>query len=77
MQAPIDTGSMRSFIRTDIYNIIDYDHLQIKNTDSERCASITGHSLKIEGMASAGVRLIRSKYIYEGNFLISSSIPCD
>ena len=28
-------------------------------------------------MTSAGVRLIRSKYVYEGNFLISSTIPYD
>ena len=77
LQALIDAGSMRSFIRTNVYDVIDYHHVDLKNSDSEQCASITGHFLHLDGMASAQVKLVKSKHMYKGNFLISNDIPYD
>lgn len=64
VHALVDTGSMKSFLRKDIYNIIiDFEGTRI-DTANERCNSITGDSLNIFGKINANVHFTGSRYRY-------------
>ena len=50
--ALIDTGSMKSFIRQDIYNTIDFEGTRLGKVN-EQCKSITGDPLNLSGKLNA------------------------
>ena len=74
--ALIDTGSMKSFIRQDIYNTIDFEGTRLGKVN-EQCKSITGDPLNLLGKLNASVKFIGSRYSYSDNFLVSSDIQFD
>ena len=74
VQALVDTGSMKSFIKKDIQDVIDFDCRRV-NKSTERCNSITGDSLKIVGKIN--VNFSGSRHSYSNDFLISSNIEFD
>jgi hypothetical protein len=77
VHALVDTCSMKSFLRQDIYNIIDFEGNRVDKTD-ERCNSITGDSLNIFGKINANVNFTGSRYTYSAiPFIISSDIQFD
>ena len=76
VQALVDTGSMKSFIKKDVQNVI-YFHCRRVNKSVERCNSITGDSLDIVGKINVNVNFSGSRYTYSNDFLISSNIAFD
>ena len=76
VQALVDTGSMKSFIKKDIQDVIDFDCRRV-NKSTERCNSITGDSLKIIGKINVNVNFSGSRHTYSNDFLISSNIEFD
>ena len=76
VQALVDTGSMKSFIKKDIQDVIDFDCRRV-NKSTERCNSITGDSLKIVGKINVNVNFSGSRHSYCNDFLISSNIEFD
>ena len=76
VQALVDTGSMKSFIKKDIQDVIDFDCRRV-NKSTERCNSITGDSLKIVGKINVNVNFSGSRHSYSNDFLISSNIEFD
>ena len=74
--ALIDTGSMKSFIRQDIYNTIDFEGTRLGEVN-EQCKSITGDPLNLLGKLNASIKFIGSHYLYSDNFLVSSDIQFD
>jgi hypothetical protein len=77
VHALVDTCPMKSFLRQDIYNIIDFEGNRVDKTD-ERCNSITGDSLNIFGKINANVNFTGSRYTYSAiPFIISSDIQFD
>lgn len=74
--ALIDTGSMKSFIRQDIYNTIDFEGNRLGKVN-EQCKSITGDPLNLLGKLNASIKFIGSRYSYSDNFLVSSDIQFD
>ena len=76
VQALVDTGSMKSFIKKDIQDVIDFDCRRV-NKSTERCNSITGDSLKTVGKINVNVNFSGSRHSYSNDFLISSNIEFD
>ena len=76
VQALVDTGSMKSFIKKGIQDVIDFDCRRV-NKSTERCNSITGDSLKIIGKINVNVNFSGSRHTYSNDFLISSNIEFD
>ena len=74
--ALIDTGSMKSFIRQDIYNAIDFEGTRLVKVN-EQCKSITGDPLNLAGKLNASIKFIGSRYSYSDSFLVSSDIQFD
>ena len=74
--ALINTGSMKSFIRQDIYNTIDFEGTRLGEVN-EQCKSITGDPLNLLGKLNASIKFIGSHYLYSDNFLVSSDIQFD
>ena len=75
VQALINTGSLKSFIKEDIQNVIDFDCCRV-NKSTERCNSFTGDSLNIVGKINVNVNFSGSRYTYSNDFLISSNVDC-
>lgn len=55
--ALIDTGSMKSFIRQDIYNTIDFEGTRLGKVN-EQCKSITGDPLNLLGKLNVVLNLL-------------------
>ena len=74
--ALVDTGSMKSFIRQDIYITIDFEGTRLGKVN-EQCKFITGDPLNLSGKLNASIKFIGSRYSYSDNFLVSSGIQFD
>ena len=67
VRALIDSGSMKSVLRT-----IDFDDLNITKSKKEKCVSITGHHVNIEGHLSSTVKFLGSRACFNSEFLVSN-----
>ena len=64
---------MKSFIRQDIYNTIDFEGTRLGKIN-EQYKSITGDPLNLLGKLNASIKFIGSRYSYSDNFLIKTRV---
>ena len=77
VDALLDTGSMRSFVSDKVHAIFDFNNLLSSYVGHARFVSITGDPLDIKCSVGCSVKFPNSKYLYHGNFLVSSNIRYD
>ena len=75
VRALIDSGSMKSFISKSVQRTIDFDDLNFTKSKKEKCVSITGHHVNIEGHLSSTIKFLGSRACFNSEFLISNNIP--
>lgn len=75
VEALADTGSMRSFLNSNIHTIVDFDEIETKKVKNERCVSITGDPLQVKGYLDVGVTIKKVKY--KATLLVCDKIPYD
>ena len=75
VRALIDSGSMKSFISKSVQRAIDFDDLNLTKSKKEKCVSITGHHVYIEGHLSSTVKFLGSRACFNSEFLVSNNIP--
>ena len=71
-RALIDSGSMKSFISKSVQRTIDFDDLNLNKSQKEKCVSITGHNVNIEGHLRSTVKFLGSRQCFNGEFLVSN-----
>ncbi len=58
-RALIDSGSMKSFISKSVQRTIDFDDHKLTKSKKEKCVSITGHTVNIQGNLPSTVENFR------------------
>ena len=66
---------MKSFISKSVQRTIDFDDLNLTKSKKEKCVSITGHHVNIEGHLSSTVKFLGSRACFNSEFLVSNNIP--
>ena len=77
VRALIERGSMKSFVNQTVQRTIDFDERAIDKTIKQKCVSITGHNVNIQGHLSSTVKFLGSRASFNGEFLVSNNIPYD
>ena len=73
VHALIDTGSMKPFISSSVFNSIS--PRPVLSTDTQNCISITGQPLQVSGTTPLELSFPCSGSVaYSGNFLVSSTL---
>ncbi len=75
VRALIDSGSMKSFISKSVQRTIDFDDRKLTKSKKEKCVSITGHTVNIQGNLPSTVKFVGSCTYLKGDFLVSNNIP--
>ncbi len=75
VRALIDSGSMKSFISKSVQRTIDFDDRKLTKSKKEKCVSITGHTVNIQGNLPSTVKFVGSRTYFKGDFLVSNNIP--
>jgi hypothetical protein len=75
VRSVIDSGSMKSFISKSVQRTIDFDDLNLNKSKKEKCISITGHTVNIQGHLSSTVKLLGTRACFNGTFLVRNNIP--
>ena len=70
----LDSGSMKSFISKSVQRTIDFDDLNLTKSKKEKCVSITGHHVNIEGHLSSTIKFLGSRACFNSEFLVSNSV---
>ena len=66
--ALIDSGSMKSFISKSVQRTIDFDDLNLNKSKKEKCVSITGHTVNIQGHLSSTVKFLGTRPRFNSTF---------
>ncbi|CAB3982599.1 Hypothetical predicted protein [Paramuricea clavata] len=77
VRALIDTGSIKCFVNQTVQRTIDFDDRAIDKTIKQKCVSITGHNVNIQGHLSSTVKFLGSCASFNREFLVSNNIPYD
>ena len=75
--ALVDSGSMESFISGSVQRTIDFNDDKLNKSQQEKCVSIAGHPVNVQGHLSSAVKFLGSRACFKGKFLVSNNIPYD